>query len=96
MDLPVLMPVFAFIATTLGLMGALIANCSRCPVSICWGRRLYLLIFLLVAASCLTMAMSWPRGVLPSCLAMAALFLAMLWHPSTPMEEGEVVGRTSR
>ena len=84
------MPVLAFVATVLGLTCAFLANHSHCATSVCWGRRLYLLIFLLVSVGCVTMAMSWPRGVLPSCLAMGALFLAMLWHPATPMEQDDV------
>lgn len=88
--LPDLIPIIAFVVTVLGLAGALACNSSSCPVRVCWGRRIYLLNFILVAAACFIMAIIWPRGVLPSCLAMAALFLGMLWHPSTPVEEGDL------
>lgn len=82
-----LVPVIAIIATIVGLCCALLCNASSCPLRVYWGRRLYLLIFLLLAFSCFGMALLWPRGVLPSCLSIGTLFLGMLWQPTTPVEE---------
>lgn len=84
-----LVPVIAIVVTILGLLSVLATNGSNCPNRVYWGRRLYLLIFMLVAVSCLVMAVTWPRGVLPMSLAIAALFMAMLWHPTTPIEDGD-------
>lgn len=86
--LPALIPILAVIFTSLGLTGMMIANHANCPQLCTWGRRLFLLIFCLVGVACLAMALTWPRGVLPCSLAIAALFLAMLWHPANPVEEG--------
>lgn len=88
--LPGFLPLIAIAVTSLGLACALACNGSSCPVRVYWGRRLFILIFLLVAASCVVMPIIWPRGVLPSCLAMGTLFLGMLWHPSTPVEENDL------
>lgn len=88
--LPGMIPLLAIAATALGLACALACNGSRCPVRIYWGRRLFLLIFMLVAAACVVMPVIWPRGVLPCGLAMGTLFLGMLWHPMTPAEESEM------
>jgi len=87
---PGLIPLLAIAVTALGLAGALACNGSSCPIRVYWGRRLFLLIFMIVAASCVAMPYIWPRGVLPSCFAMGTLFLGMLWHPSTPSEENEI------
>ena len=86
--LPLLIPVLAILLTTVGLFGVMLANFSSCPKRCRWGRWVYLFVFLFVAGCCLTMALTWPRGVLPNCFAMGALFLAMLWHPQ-PVEQGE-------
>jgi hypothetical protein len=85
--LPLAIPLFAFLGTTLGLIGMFLANHSHCQRRCCFGRYLYVAVFCLIAIACLTMAVTWPRGVLPCSLAIAALFLAMLWHPANPVEE---------
>lgn len=84
-----LVPVIAIIVTILGLITVLATNGSRCPNKVYWGRRFYLLIFMLLAGACLVMALTWPRGILPMSLAISALFMAMLWHPLTPVEDGD-------
>ena len=87
--LATLIPIAAIVLSVLGLISVLACNGSHCPIRIYWGRFLYLLIFGVVASSCFVMAMLWPRGVLPTCLAMAVLFLGMLWTSSTPIEEND-------
>ncbi len=85
--LPVLIPILAIVATSLGLAGMMIANHSHCPQRCSIGRWVFLLVFCLISATCLAMALTWQRGVVPCSLAVAALFLAMLWHPANPVEE---------
>ena len=84
--LPNLIPVLAIVVTAMGLLCALVTNSSRCPIRVYWGRRLFLLIFLLLACACFAMALLWPRGVLPACLAMATLFVSILWTHTSEWE----------
>ena len=86
-----IIPVAAISVTIIGLLTVLLTNGSPCPTRVYWGRRLYLVIFTLAATGCFVMAVTWPRGVLPMSLAMAFLFMAMLWHPSTPIEDNDGV-----
>jgi hypothetical protein len=78
-SLPTLIPLVALIATGLGLFNVVTTNLSHCPVRACWARRCFVVVFLTVAASCILMSMTWQRGVLPFGLAMAVLFLGVLW-----------------
>lgn len=89
--LPTLIPIAALVATGLGLFNVVMTNASRCPVWACWSRRCFVLVFLAVAVSCVVMAVSWPRGVLPFGLAMAVLFLGVLWPQRMGVIENESV-----
>jgi hypothetical protein len=79
---PSLVPLLALLTTGLGLWGIAGFIWSKCPVWSCRFQRVFLAMFLLAAGGCLLAAVTWERGVLPCGLAVAALFLAMLWPHS--------------
>ncbi|MBL8821476.1 MAG: hypothetical protein JNJ77_02735 [Planctomycetia bacterium] len=88
---PVLIPAFAIVSTGLGFLGVFASNQGYSPQSIYWGRLLSLSVFLILSISCFIMVFTWPRGVVPSCLGMAALFLAMLWQPASRADEQQAL-----
>jgi len=71
----------------LGLLNIVTTNSSRCPVRACWARRCFVLVFLAVAASCIVMSITWPRGVVPFGMAIAVLFLGVLWPQRSSVPE---------
>lgn len=77
-----LVPFFALLTTVLGLWGIAGFIWSKCPIWSSRFQRIFLTMFLLSAGGCLFAAITWERGVLPCGLAMAALFLAILWPHS--------------
>jgi hypothetical protein len=78
-----LVPLFALLITGLGLWGIVGFIWSKCPVRSGRFQRVFLVMFLLATGSCLLAAITWERGVLPCGLAVAALFLAILWPHSS-------------
>jgi hypothetical protein len=78
-----LVPFFALLTTALGLWSIAGFIWSKCPIWSSRFQRIFLAMFSLAAGSCLLAAITWERGVLPCGLAMAALFLAILWPHSS-------------
>jgi hypothetical protein len=89
--LPILIPLVALVATALGLFNVVTTNWSHCPNRACWARRCFVIVFLGVAACCVAMALTWPRGVVPFGLAMAVLFVGAMWPQHVSAAENESI-----
>jgi hypothetical protein len=81
--IPSLIPLFALFATGLGLWSLAGFFWTHCPVRANWARRVFMVTFGLLAVACLLAAVRWQRAVLPCGLAVAVLFLAVLWPYSS-------------